>query len=163
MSHMSQHCIIHHLQQTVAEAGALFRPHMFTFVSSSSALILTAGLTKQLQLLASASVSIQVRWGDKGSTEEGAKLEKAKNARVVMPTEEDYSPRPYHAIHKPARSHKWYSPIKVKLWTSQVHHGLKKKQHFFPSLCFQEMVNEISLPMLESAEWTEIKSRHELC
>ncbi|KAK7889383.1 hypothetical protein WMY93_024943 [Mugilogobius chulae] len=31
---------------------------------------------------------MEVRWGDKGSTEEGAKLEKAKNARVVMPEEE---------------------------------------------------------------------------
>lgn len=61
----------------------------------------------------SSSVSVQVRWGDKGSTEEGAKLEKAKNARVVMPTEEDNAPRPYHAVHTPARSHKWYSPIKV--------------------------------------------------
>lgn len=60
-------------------------------------------------------LSAQVRWGDKGSTEEGAKLEKAKNARVVMPTEEDAPPRPYHAAHKPVRSHKWYSPIKVTL------------------------------------------------
>ncbi|KAG8141171.1 hypothetical protein E2320_006828 [Naja naja] len=29
-----------------------------------------------------------VRWGEKGSTEEGAKLEKAKNARVKMPEQE---------------------------------------------------------------------------
>lgn len=71
------------------------------------------------------SVSVQVRWGDKGSTEEGAKLEKAKNARVVMPTEEENPPRPYHAVHKRVRSHKWYSPIKVIFWTPQVHPGLK--------------------------------------
>uniref|UniRef100_H3CUM4 Anthrax toxin receptor 1 n=1 Tax=Tetraodon nigroviridis TaxID=99883 RepID=H3CUM4_TETNG len=58
---------------------------------------------------------MEVRWGDKGSTEEGAKLEKAKNARVVMPTEEESLARPYHAAHKPVRSHKWYSPIKGKL------------------------------------------------
>lgn len=63
--------------------------------------------------LRDASLSVQVRWGDKGSTEEGAKLEKAKNARVVMPTEEDVPPRLYHTMHKSVRSQKWYSPIKV--------------------------------------------------
>lgn len=84
----------------------------------------------------SVSVPVQVRWGDKGSTEEGAKLEKAKNARVVMPTEEDDWPRPYHAVHKPVRSHKWYSPIKVNLWTSQVHHGLEENNTFFVSPVF---------------------------
>lgn len=57
---------------------------------------------------------LQVRWGDKGSTEEGAKLEKAKNARVVMPAEEEYFPsRPHYAVHRHASAHKWYSPIKV--------------------------------------------------
>lgn len=57
----------------------------------------------------------QVRWGDKGSTEEGAKLEKAKNARVVMPEQEfDFPPsKSYYNTHKSARSQKWYSPIKV--------------------------------------------------
>lgn len=57
---------------------------------------------------------VQVRWGDKGSTEEGAKLEKAKNARVVMPEQEfEYPPlRPYYT-HKPIRPQKWYSPIRV--------------------------------------------------
>lgn len=60
-----------------------------------------------------ASVSVQVRWGDKGSTEEGAKLEKAKNARVVMPDEEFEPPRPYYTMHKSIRPQKWYSPIKV--------------------------------------------------
>ncbi|CAG5867411.1 unnamed protein product [Menidia menidia] len=60
---------------------------------------------------------MEVRWGDKGSTEEGAKLEKAKNARVVMPAEEyDPSPpRPYYNMHKSTRPQKWYSPIKGKL------------------------------------------------
>lgn len=61
------------------------------------------------------SVLVQVRWGDKGSTEEGAKLEKAKNARVVMPTQE-YDPPPplsYYHTHKTIRPQKWYSPIKV--------------------------------------------------
>lgn len=62
-----------------------------------------------------ASVCPQVRWGDKGSTEEGAKLEKAKNARVVMPAEEFESPppRPCYNTHKTNRPQKWYSPIKV--------------------------------------------------
>ncbi|CAJ1070510.1 anthrax toxin receptor 1-like isoform X2 [Xyrichtys novacula] len=58
---------------------------------------------------------MEVRWGDKGSTEEGAKLEKAKNARVVMPAEEYEPPRPYYHMHKPHRPQKWYSPIKGKL------------------------------------------------
>ncbi|KAF3850751.1 hypothetical protein F7725_012523 [Dissostichus mawsoni] len=31
---------------------------------------------------------MEVRWGEKGSTEEGAKLEKAKNAKVKMPDQE---------------------------------------------------------------------------
>lgn len=59
---------------------------------------------------------MEVRWGDKGSTEEGAKLEKAKNARVVMPEQEfEYPPlRPYYT-HKPIRPQKWYSPIRGKL------------------------------------------------
>lgn len=84
-----------------------------------------------MTFVTSECVSVQVRWGDKGSTEEGAKLEKAKNARVVMPTEEENPPRPYHAMHKPVRSHKWYSPIKVIFWTWQVHRGLEKPQLLF--------------------------------
>lgn len=60
---------------------------------------------------------MEVRWGDKGSTEEGAKLEKAKNARVVMPEQEfDYPPsRPYYHSHKSVHPQKWYSPIRGKL------------------------------------------------
>uniref|UniRef100_A0A8C4GKJ0 Anthrax toxin receptor 1 n=1 Tax=Dicentrarchus labrax TaxID=13489 RepID=A0A8C4GKJ0_DICLA len=58
---------------------------------------------------------MEVRWGDKGSTEEGAKLEKAKNARVVMPAEEFEPPRPYYTMHKSVHPQKWYSPIKGKL------------------------------------------------
>uniref|UniRef100_A0A673A834 Anthrax toxin receptor 1 n=1 Tax=Sphaeramia orbicularis TaxID=375764 RepID=A0A673A834_9TELE len=60
---------------------------------------------------------MEVFWGDKGSTEEGAKLEKAKNARVVMPEQEFDLPPPrlYYSIHKPILPHKWYSPIKGKL------------------------------------------------
>lgn len=64
--------------------------------------------------------SLQVRWGEKGSTEEGARLEKAKNAVVTMPEEElnepiikapSRPPPPY----RPAPPSKWYTPIKVCL------------------------------------------------
>lgn len=59
---------------------------------------------------------LQVRWGDKGSTEEGARLEKAKNAVVTLPEEEEepIRPRPPRAppTHQPPQT-KWYTPIKV--------------------------------------------------
>uniref|UniRef100_A0A3B3Q9J1 Anthrax toxin receptor 1 n=1 Tax=Paramormyrops kingsleyae TaxID=1676925 RepID=A0A3B3Q9J1_9TELE len=66
---------------------------------------------------------MEVRWGDKGSTEEGAKLEKAKNARVTMP---EWEPEEFslwmlnNGTRKPQTPRKWYSPIKGKLdslWT----------------------------------------------
>lgn len=76
----------------------------------------------RLFLLLRDSVCLQVRWGDKGSTEEGAKLEKAKNARVVMPVEEEYLPgRPNYIVHRHTSAHKWYSPIKVSQSTN--HHA----------------------------------------
>ncbi|XP_068130909.1 anthrax toxin receptor 1 isoform X2 [Hyperolius riggenbachi] len=61
---------------------------------------------------------MEVRWGEKGSTEEGAKLEKAKNARVKMPEQEYEFPSPKilnSGYGKPNASRKWYSPIKGKL------------------------------------------------
>ncbi|XP_017574367.2 anthrax toxin receptor 1 isoform X2 [Pygocentrus nattereri] len=61
---------------------------------------------------------MEVRWGDKGSTEEGAKLEKAKNARVKMPEQEfEFIPTRTlnNGMRKPINSQKWYSPIKGKL------------------------------------------------
>ncbi|KAM9463541.1 anthrax toxin receptor 1-like isoform 2-T3 [Salvelinus alpinus] len=61
---------------------------------------------------------MEVRWGEKGSTEEGAKLEKAKNARVKMP-EQEFIQSPTRILNngmrKPPGPHKWYSPIKGKL------------------------------------------------
>ncbi|XP_029295023.1 anthrax toxin receptor 1-like isoform X2 [Cottoperca gobio] len=61
---------------------------------------------------------MEVRWGEKGSTEEGAKLEKAKNAKVKMP-EQEYVDAPMrilnNGMHKPPGPRKWYSPIKSKL------------------------------------------------
>uniref|UniRef100_A0A4W5M9T0 ANTXR cell adhesion molecule 2b n=1 Tax=Hucho hucho TaxID=62062 RepID=A0A4W5M9T0_9TELE len=62
---------------------------------------------------------MEVRWGEKGSTEEGARLEKAKNAVVTMVEEEveetirikpmPQSPRPAYNIPEQSR---WYTPIK---------------------------------------------------
>nr|XP_033819576.1 anthrax toxin receptor 2 isoform X4 [Geotrypetes seraphini] len=61
---------------------------------------------------------MEVRWGDKGSTEEGARLEKAKNAVVTLPEEDEipfqtYPPKPKPTVetHQP----KWYTPIKGRL------------------------------------------------
>lgn len=61
---------------------------------------------------------MEVRWGEKGSTEEGARLEKAKDAKVSMPEDVDepmiQRPRP-----RPAPAHsqpnKWYTPIKGRM------------------------------------------------
>nr|XP_055024352.1 anthrax toxin receptor 1 isoform X1 [Misgurnus anguillicaudatus] len=61
---------------------------------------------------------MEVRWGERGSTEEGAKLEKAKNARVKMPEQEfDVPPSRIlnNGMRKPPGPRKWYSPIKGKL------------------------------------------------
>ncbi|XP_062913052.1 anthrax toxin receptor 1-like isoform X1 [Mobula hypostoma] len=62
---------------------------------------------------------MEVRWGEKGSTEEGAKLEKAKNARVKMPEQEyEFSEAGMHNNNvgrKLNSPRKWYSPIKGKL------------------------------------------------
>uniref|UniRef100_A0A673N4Q0 Anthrax toxin receptor n=1 Tax=Sinocyclocheilus rhinocerous TaxID=307959 RepID=A0A673N4Q0_9TELE len=60
---------------------------------------------------------MEVRWGEKGSTEEGARLAKAKNAVVTMPEEEFEEPvkrpppRPPPTYQAPV-SDKWYTPIK---------------------------------------------------
>ncbi|KAI4893648.1 hypothetical protein NFI96_018027 [Prochilodus magdalenae] len=61
---------------------------------------------------------MEVRWGGKGSTEEGAKLEKPKNAVVKMPEQEfePFEPKPKkHGNKKAAQDRKWYSPIRGKL------------------------------------------------
>ncbi|KAM9324854.1 anthrax toxin receptor 1-like [Gastrophryne carolinensis] len=61
---------------------------------------------------------MEVRWGDKGSTEEGAKLEKPKNAVIKLPEQEfepwEPKPRKHHQRRGP-QERKWYSPIKGKL------------------------------------------------
>ncbi|XP_063166837.1 anthrax toxin receptor 2 [Candoia aspera] len=61
---------------------------------------------------------MEVRWGDKGSTEEGARLEKAKNAVVKLPDELDEPVLPRPLKPKPTSlpsQEKWYTPIKGRL------------------------------------------------
>ncbi|XP_017319405.1 anthrax toxin receptor 1 [Ictalurus punctatus] len=61
---------------------------------------------------------MEVRWGEKGSTEEGAKLEKPKNAVVKMPEQEfePYEPKPRRSTgHRHSQQRRWYTPIKGKL------------------------------------------------
>ncbi|XP_059496254.1 anthrax toxin receptor 1-like isoform X1 [Stegostoma tigrinum] len=60
---------------------------------------------------------MEVRWGDKGSTEEGAKLEKPKNAVIKMPDQEfePLDPRPCKPRRPPPEQRKWYTPVKGKL------------------------------------------------
>lgn len=72
-----------------------------------------------------------MRWGDKGSTEEGAKLEKAKNARVKMPEEEfEFAPTRTlnNGMRKPISPLKWYSPIKVDRFDFRALHHIKSKR-----------------------------------
>lgn len=61
---------------------------------------------------------MEVRWGEKGSTEEGARLEKAKNAKVSLPQDVDEPmikrPPPKPAPNLPPEN-KWYTPIKGRL------------------------------------------------
>ncbi|XP_037340097.2 anthrax toxin receptor 2-like isoform X1 [Pungitius pungitius] len=60
---------------------------------------------------------MEVRWGQMGSTEEGSRLEKAKNAVITMPegVEEPIlskpPPRP-PPVYNPPPQPKWYTPIK---------------------------------------------------
>ncbi|XP_028278468.1 anthrax toxin receptor 1 [Parambassis ranga] len=60
---------------------------------------------------------MEVRWGEKGSTEEGAKLDKPKNAVVKMPEQEfePYEPKPRKAPRRLPQQRRWYTPIKGKL------------------------------------------------
>ncbi|XP_053112621.1 anthrax toxin receptor 2 isoform X2 [Hemicordylus capensis] len=61
---------------------------------------------------------MEVRWGDKGSTEEGARLEMAKNAVVTLPEESEVDFQPKPPKPKPTSlppQAKWYTPIKGRL------------------------------------------------
>ncbi|XP_028318576.1 anthrax toxin receptor 2-like [Gouania willdenowi] len=60
---------------------------------------------------------MEVRWGEKGSTEEGSRLEKAKNAVVNVPEDVEEPilsrPKPTPApVHTAPSQSKWYTPIK---------------------------------------------------
>ncbi|XP_056142657.1 ANTXR cell adhesion molecule 2a isoform X2 [Lampris incognitus] len=61
---------------------------------------------------------MEVRWGEKGSTEEGARLEKAKNAVVSIPEEAEEpmikrTPKPSPTFTR--TEDKWYTPIKGRV------------------------------------------------
>ncbi|CAL1578033.1 unnamed protein product [Knipowitschia caucasica] len=60
---------------------------------------------------------MEVRWGEKGSTEEGAKLDKPKNAVVKMPEQEfePYEPKPRKPSRRALQQRRWYTPIQGKL------------------------------------------------
>ncbi|KAM6945035.1 anthrax toxin receptor 2 isoform 1-T1 [Lycodopsis pacificus] len=62
---------------------------------------------------------MEVRWGEKGSTEEGARLEKAKNAVVSIPEDSEEPvikrPTPKAAPTNHQNQNKWYTPIKGRL------------------------------------------------
>lgn len=60
---------------------------------------------------------LKVRWGEKGSTEEGAKLDKPKNAVVKMPEQEfePYEPKPRKPPRRQPQQRRWFTPIKVGL------------------------------------------------
>ncbi|KAM4576131.1 anthrax toxin receptor 2 [Odontesthes bonariensis] len=62
---------------------------------------------------------MEVRWGEKGSTEEGARLEMAKNAKVSIPEDVEEPmikrPTPKAASTNRQAENKWYTPIKGRL------------------------------------------------
>ncbi|XP_048396721.1 ANTXR cell adhesion molecule 2a [Stegostoma tigrinum] len=61
---------------------------------------------------------MEVRWGDKGSTDEGARLEKAKNAVVKLPEVEEEPLTPRQPKSPPSNhppTPQWYDPIKGRL------------------------------------------------
>ncbi|XP_075357490.1 anthrax toxin receptor 2 isoform X3 [Mycteria americana] len=91
---------------------------------------------------------MEVRWGDKGSTEEGARLEKAKNAVVKLPEEpeEPFLPKPPKPKPtSPAIQEKWYTPIKGRLdalW------ALLRRQYDRVSLMRPQQGDETASPAL---------------
>lgn len=82
---------------------------------------------------------LQVRWGDKGSTEEGAKLEKPKNAIIKLPEQEyePWEPKPKKPhVRKPPSQRKWYTPIKVMSpFLSFMKSALPCMMHALPPKC----------------------------
>ncbi|XP_072717378.1 anthrax toxin receptor 2 isoform X3 [Ciconia boyciana] len=104
---------------------------------------------------------MEVRWGDKGSTEEGARLEKAKNAVVKLPEEpeEPFLPKPPKPKPtSPAIQEKWYTPIKGRLdalW------ALLRRQYDRVSLMRPQQGDETASPALsELLKNTTSKAKH---
>ncbi|XP_004075042.2 anthrax toxin receptor 2 isoform X1 [Oryzias latipes] len=60
---------------------------------------------------------MKVNWGQRGSTKEGSRLEKAKNASITMPEEPEISQLPPKETpaHAPPPQPKWYTPIKGRV------------------------------------------------
>lgn len=82
----------------------------------------------------------QVRWGDKGSTEEGAKLEKPKNAIIKLPEQEyePWEPKPKKPhVRKPPSQRKWYTPIKVMCLTLLFTRSLLSCKILYPTFLAQ--------------------------
>ncbi|XP_064781460.1 anthrax toxin receptor 2-like [Oncorhynchus masou masou] len=92
---------------------------------------------------------MEVRWGEKGSTEEGARLEKAKNAVVSVPEEVEEPmmakrpPKPKPTYQQRQES-KWYTPIKGRLdalW------ALLRQQYHRVSLIRPTTADKTDLPL----------------
>ncbi|KAF6725934.1 Anthrax toxin receptor 2 [Oryzias melastigma] len=63
---------------------------------------------------------MKVNWGQRGSTKEGSRLERAKNASIIMTEEEEESgvsqlPPKGTAARAPPPQSKWYTPIKGRV------------------------------------------------
>lgn len=84
-----------------------------------------------------------MRWGEKGSTEEGAKLDKPKNAVVKMPEQEfePYEPKPRKPPRRRPLQTKWYSPIQVSLLCNSLE-KVHLKSLFFISNVFAVLAGE---------------------
>lgn len=97
--------------------------------------------------------SFQVRWGEKGSTEEGAKLEKAKNARVKMPEQEYEFPEPRNLgsnMRQPSSPRKWYSPIKVSPALPGAAWDVCRRS-FCHDVCSHPRLGSVHRPLIPSA------------
>lgn len=83
-----------------------------------------------------------MRWGEKGSTEEGAKLDKPKNAVVKMPEQEfePYEPKPRKPTRRAPQQRRWYTPIQVSLLCN-----CHQKLNVYVRLCFYSFNLNISL------------------
>uniref|UniRef100_A0A665UW91 Anthrax toxin receptor 1 n=1 Tax=Echeneis naucrates TaxID=173247 RepID=A0A665UW91_ECHNA len=103
---------------------------------------------------------MEVRWGEKGSTEEGAKLDKPKNAVVKMPEQEfePYEPKPRKPPRRPPQQRRWYTPIQGKLdalW------ALFRRGYDQVSLMRPQPGDQVSLPLYHKQKFLESLSETE--